>query len=514
MSRPDGVEDEFIVSNIIFCKKGKTLMKKMRKLAGLLLAMVMVFAMTAVAFAAETYSITIENKKDDHIYEAYQIFVGDLHIESAEDGEVTKTLSNVQWGANANQKGSVTDDVLDGLTAENADTYVDFATTPVATSTDKGDAYVIEGLAAGYYLVKDEDNTLTGSDDAYTCYILEVVEDSTVSPKSDVPEVEKKVDDKNDSNNTEDTTAWQDSADYDIGDAVPFQLKATLADNVEVYDTYKIVFHDTLSEGLTYNDDAKVFFGETNVTEHFTITEKDGQLTISCDNVKKFGATNSSVITVEYTARLNDKAVLGAAGNPNVVYLEYSNNPNWKPEGDETPGNTPTGETPEDKVIVFTYKVVVNKVDENSNPLTGAGFTLYKKNADGEYVAVGQELFGAELTTFKWSGLDDGDYKLEETTTPAGYNTIAPIEFTITAEHDILSDDPRLTALSGTVASGEVTFTADVNEGSLATNVVNKTGATLPETGGMGTTLFYVIGAGLVIGAAVIMITKKRMNAN
>lgn len=497
-------------------------MKNMKKLASLLLAMVMILSMATTVFAdeAETYTLTINNTTDGHTYEAYQIFVGDLNIVTAEDGTVSKTLSNVQWGANANQTGAVSDEILENLTVEAAVSYVNFKSTPVATSTDMGDTYVISGLVPGYYLIKDMDGSLAGEDDSYTEYILEVVESSTISPKSSVPEVQKKVDDKNDSNTSEDEVVWNDSADHDIGDDVPFQLKATLADNVSAYATYKIVFHDTLSAGLTYNNDAKVFFEGEDVTSYFTITEENGNLTITCNDVKAFGATNNSVIIVEYTAELNENAVIGAVGNPNVVYLEYSNNPNWKPDYvddddnpdtpnvPENPEDSPTGETPEDKVIVFTYKVIVNKVDENEAPLTGAGFTLYKKNAEGEYVQIGEELTGEALTKFEWIGLDDGDYKLVETTTPAGYNTIAPIEFTITAEHELLSDDPRLTALNG----GDL-FTGEVSTGALSADVENKAGITLPETGGMGTTMFYIIGGILVLSAVVLLVTKRRMAA-
>ena len=125
-------------------------------------------------------------------------------------------------------------------------------------------------------------------------------------------------------------------------------------------------------------------------------------------------------------------------------------------------------------------------------------------------MAVGGELKGDDMTTFTWSGLDDGDYKLVETTTPAGYNTIADIVFTITAGH-VDGASPSLSTLSGDVTSGTATFTADVTAGSLTTNVVNQSGATLPETGGIGTTIFYVVGGILVIGAGVVLVTKKRM---
>ena len=108
--------------------------------------------------------------------------------------------------------------------------------------------------------------------------------------------------------------------------------------------------------------------------------------------------------------------------------------------------------------------------------------------------------------------MDDGNYRLTETKTPAGYNTVDPIYFTITAEHDVLSDNPALTSLSGNATTGELTFTPNTTNGSLSADVVNRAGVTLPETGGMGTTLFYVAGAGLVLVAVVLLITRKRMN--
>ena len=174
--------------------------------------------------------------------------------------------------------------------------------------------------------------------------------------------------------------------------------------------------------------------------------------------------------------------------------LTYSNNPNKGGKGE-------TGKTPDDKNIVFTYKTVVNKVDQGQKSLAGAAFKLEKKQADGTYKEVKSFTAGDE-TTFEFDGLDDGDYKLTETTTPAGYNTIAPIEFTISAAHDATADEPKLTELSGNATSGEVTFAADTNAGSLTTSVVNKKGSVLPPTGGMGTTMLYVGGAALAAAAA------------
>ena len=496
-------------------------MKHSKKIASLFLALVMALALAVPAFADETtYSITINNSTEGHTYEAYQIFTGDLY-----EG----TLSNIKWGSGVSAAGQTAlgDAAAKAETIKTADDAAAFAkevagypgTVAGSANAVTDGKYVISGLAAGYYLIKDQEGSLTGDHDSYTSYILEVVKNVGVDPKNTgTPEVVKKVQDINDSMNSSITdNAWQDSADHDIGDKVPFQLTATLADNVSSYTTYKVVFHDTLSKWLTYNNDAKVTFNSTDVTSYFTINEENGSLTISCNNVKKFGATNNSVITVEYTATLNSNAVIGSAGNPNKVYLEYSNNPNKSAEGDNE-----TGKTPEDTVIVFTYKTIINKVTKNPDydpevegskeyiPLTGAEFTLQKKQADGTYKDIAV-VKNAEGTTFTFSGLDDGTYKLTETVTPASYNTIDPITFSITATH---SDgaEPALTELNGNKITGEIDFTENIPAGSLSANVINNKGAELPSTGGMGTTIFYVVGSILVLAAVVLLVTKKRMS--
>ncbi|MDO4871794.1 MAG: SpaA isopeptide-forming pilin-related protein, partial [Candidatus Saccharibacteria bacterium] len=158
---------------------------------------------------------------------------------------------------------------------------------------------------------------------------------------------------------------------------------------------------------------------------------------------------------------------------------------------------------------VFTYKTVVNKVDQNKQPLTGAGFTLYKK-VKGEWKVV-KEITAGEATKFEFTGIDDGEYKLSETTTPAGYNTIKDITFTVEATHETEADQPKLTNLSGVAASGQITFTADKDAGSLTTQVENKKGSILPSTGSIGTTVLYVAGSVLVVAAGILLVTKKRM---
>ena len=485
---------------------------KMKTLCTILLFIAMTTALAVPAFAAEG-DFTITAPDNGHTYEVYQIFTG-----SYAEG----ILSNVKWGKNGTGTvGEAVDKtVIDALTAASgSDTeklavisqYVNLESEEFGTVAAGGTLNV----PGGYYLIKDVDGALEGKEDAYTHFIVEVVGDVTITPKADVPEFEKKVEDTNDT--TGETSNWQDSADYDIGDKVPFQLKGTVADNYDDYKAYKFVFHDTESAGLTFDaSSVKVYVDGNEITTGFEVKSpaEDGHtFDVVFDDLKDINSVhNGSVITVEYESTLNGNAVIGSAGNPNTANLEFSNNPN-----DEQGGET--GETPDDTVIVFTFKTIINKVDGENQPLTGAEFTLEKKIKDDateggfrwEAVSVVKNDAG---TAFTFSGLDDGDYRLTETVTPAGYNTIDPIEFTITAEHDILSDNPALTSLNGNATTGEIEFTPSIPDGSLSTDIVNQSGATLPETGGMGTTLFYIVGSALVIGAGVLLITKRRMNAS
>ncbi|MDD6366753.1 MAG: isopeptide-forming domain-containing fimbrial protein, partial [Stecheria intestinalis] len=342
-------------------------------------------------------------------------------------------------------------------------------------------------------------------------FIVQVVGDTEATVKSGVPTVEKKVKDTNDS--TGKTSDWQDSADADINDDVEYQITGTMPSNIADYTTYKYMFTDTMSKGLTYTaKNAKITIGDKDVTDSFeeVVTTKDDGSTVvtwTCNNLKGIdGVTldKDTTVVVTYSAMLNKDAVIGSAGNPNTVNLTYSNNPNDGGKGE-------TGKTPDDKNIVFTYKVVVNKVDQDKKSLKGAAFKLEKKQPNGTYKEVGSFTAGEE-TTFTFSGLDDGNYQLTETTTPTGYNTITPIEFTISATHDTEGADPKLTELSGNATSGEAEFTPDKDAGSLTTDVVNKKGSTLPSTGGIGTTIFYVAGCAMVVLAGVMITARKKAN--
>ena len=489
-------------------------MKHTKKLASLLLALVMVFALATTAFAAENTTISAP-EGSTRTYDVYQIFTGDLH-----EG----VLSNIKWGKNGTGTvGKAVDQtILDALAAINSksdteklaviQTYVNFGSTAIGTVSDINPLTV----TTGYYLIKD--NGPVNDGEAYSLYVVQVVGPTTISPKVGTTTSDKKVKDTNDSA-ANSTTDWQDSADYDIGDAVPFKLSATIAQDYANYTHgYKLTFHDKEDAGLSFNKDSvKVYVDGTLITTGYEVVTEG--LTGGCTfevrfaNLKDIDSVHAgSVISVEYTSTLNNQAVIGSTGNKNTSHVSYTNNPN-----DEQTGEG--GKTPDDAVIVFTYKTIVNKVTKNPNydptvegseeyiPLKGAGFTLHKKNASGAYDAVGSELKGENMTTFTWSGLDDGDYKLVETTTPSGYNTIPDIEFTITATHDESSDNPTLISLSG----GDK-FTGVISTGVVSANIENQSGAQLPSTGGIGTTIFYVLGSVLVIGAAVLLVTKKRMS--
>lgn len=491
----------------------KTLKKAMSVLVSLL--MIFTFALPAFADSATTYTITAP--ATTHQYEIYQIFTGDLS-----EG----ILSNVKWGVNGTGTvGKAVDStIITELTDVNSksdrekldvvERYAKLDSTPVATISN-GQTY---SAVAGYYLIKDKDGSVSGtSADTYTTYIVKVVGNVTITPKSNVPSFEKKVKDTNDTTGA--TSDWQDSADYDIGDEVPFKLEGTVASNYADYKTYYFAFHDKAEAGLTFNKDSvKVYVDSKEITSGYNVetspADKD-TFDVVFDNLKNIADVRAgSKITVEYTATLNDKAVLGNQGNVNTAHLEFSNNPNEEQNGSN---KHETGNTPDDSVIVFTYQVVVNKTKENGDALSGAEFTLEKVLEDGTQKTVAV-VKNADGTTFTFKGLDDGDYVLTETKTPATYNTIEPIRFTVTADHEIVWDGVNrtgvLTALTGNVTSGTATFTANLDKGSLTTDVVNQSGATLPGTGGIGTTVFYVIGGLLMAAAAVLLITKKRMNSD
>ena len=486
-------------------------MNKLRKLTCLLLALMMVFAMTATASAADGESTITAPSGSTRTYEVYQIFVGDLDPES-------KVLSNVKWGKNGTgTEGQPVDEaILDALTSVNgkSDTEKMAAIENYVKLTSEKFGEVKDGqpltVPNGYYLIKDVGPVNAAAGEAYGRYVVKIVGNTTITLKVSNVTFEKKVKDTNDT--TGETSGWQDSADYDIGDSVPFQLTGTVADDFKQYTSaYYFAFHDKMEDSLDFEQNSvEVYVGNTLITDGYTLSYTPHTFDLIFDDLRDVaGVTAGSKITVEFKATLNASAKLGNQGNVNDARLEYSNNPYSEQRGT----------TNWDSVIVFTYQVVVNKYANEAvagKEKAGAAFKLEK--LVGETWTLVKDIPADETTTtFTFKGLDDGKYRLTETVTPSGFNTIDPIEFTVTADHKVTwNGEDRKTILINLngepTEAGLITFTPSVDTGTLSTDVINKSGSTLPETGGMGTTLFYVLGGVLVLAAVVLLVTKKRMS--
>ena len=523
-------------------------MKHARKLACLLLALVMVFALATTAFAA-TVTVPSDGILKNHTFTAYQIFSG------REENDI---LSDVQWGSGIGSDaflnalkadttyGNLFTDCTDAagvakvLGDNNSNTGLANKVAELAYANKTANGTTLTAgettLADGYYLVVDTTANV-GEGGAYNKALLQVVGTINITVKTDAPTVEKKVKKGN---------SYGDVADCNIGDAVEFLLIGSVPD-MSRYDTYKYIFHDTLSAGLTapaqgeikvyLSADKVVDASDAEVTGSFTITVSGQKITVSCADLKTVdGIANARYVIVKYSAVLNANAEIGLDGNTNTVKLEYSNKPDQSGSGDNNTGNTP-----EDKVIVFTYELDTTKVDgqDNTKKLKDAKFVLL--NSAGTQVAkITNGKFdgwqnlpnaGADgkitwpdntvLTSgtnglFKVTGLDEGTYKLREIAAPAGYNMresdiTVVITATTSPTWDGVTPSAALTNLA--VTADDVAGTGNTSTGIAAITVANNAGSTLPETGGMGTTIFYVLGSILVLGAVVLLVTKKRMNS-
>ena len=539
--------------------------KAMKKLMAALLAVAMVCAMAIPAFADNNPK---EDLGQNHCYDAFQIFKGDVEVK---DG-VTK-ISNVKWSESIRNPEDFLESLKNAPTissqfsnAKNAQdvltvisrwhdsdndsiAFARFVCKYIYTDANADWKPVKQGGHTngfqlddpGYYLIVDT-SSFSSSDDgdsyhAYNSFLLTVSQKNyhfQITPKVVKPTVKKEVFDNDDIGSTGDNKGWGSSADHAINEEFKFRLIATLpaSENngraYDYYDKYTVLFHDTLSEGITFDrlDKVEITSGSTTKEiEHYLLDKNSlpSSFTLRIEDVKTcvadagFNLNNGATITVTYTAHLNDKAAVNSSDNKNSVRLQYSNNP--KPG--EHWGYTPNY-TPESEVYVYTYQLNNTKYHdkaETGNELAGAGFRLYsaetcnkaqeiklKKNTDGTYSRYfgnedGEEMFSNDKGQFNVKGLDAGTYYLKETTTPAGYHTCGVTTVTIKANHTGKNVD-----LTGSTINGTTLSTSN-----LSTTIINNSGTVLPSTGGIGTTIFYVVGGGLMVAAAILLITKKRM---
>lgn len=536
--------------------------KTIKKLLAALLAVAMVCAMAIPAFAYEPWE-TEEDLNKNHDYIAFQIFKG---VISSKDNP---TLSGVTWGSHITHPDDFLEklkdapiigaqfqsiDAIDATDATDAATvqkvlavisqwsdsdddsiaFARFVCHYLYSNGDPQSTIVGHGGAIkipepGYYLIVDTINFNDG--DYYHAYNSFLLVNDThqgeynviINHKVVKPTVEKKVYD-NDNNDISSAGGWGSSADHAINEKFQFQLTATLPDSTnrayDYYDKYSVIFHDTLSEGITYDKLDSVVINSnghtydiTNDTSKYTITESQNSFVVKIPDVKTcaegLDLNDGATITVTYTAHLNDKAYVntrsGSTENKNSVQLQYSNNPR--------PGEY-WGTTPKSEVYVYTYQLNNTKraEKEDGTPLPGAGFRLYsneachdedeiklKMNDDGTYSrdfsteGKGVEMISGQDGQFNVKGLDAGTYYLKETTPPSGYSACANKEIVISATHN----------------GNHV----ELDSSKLSTTIINKKdgGITLPSTGGIGTTIFYVVGGGLMVAAIVLLVTKKRM---
>ena len=553
-----------------------------------------VMAPVTMAFAAEVSTVTFSDTGYDKTstYKGIQIFKATV---TTTDG--AKTVSNIKWASDDAEAAVVAaiqekdrsynsenaQDAADWL-SDNAGTDSKVASdnvlSSIAAKLDGKDGWQtttagspsLSGLDAGYWLFL----TATAgkpdgkSTDGFTSPVYAVIDGestTTVTPKKDVPTVEKKVLDDADavSDDIKGSDKWKDVADSQIGQEVNYKLTGTIASNYATFSTYAYKFTDVLSDGLDYVDGSV----EVYAVNHDVYNKIEGsKYEVACanntltvdfkvDGTKKglkdvADVDANTQIVVFYKAKLNSNAVIGNAandkkgGNPNTVKLEYSNNPYA----------AGTGETLEDTVADFAFKLNLNKVDQGTEEgLAGAVFTIQSDdaNTNGQYVAskdaagvvAGQLVPVTDVNhlpdyvmftsgndgKIAVSGLDAGSYKVTEVKAPDdSYTKANPFTFKITAKYDdatmkvtelkakVSESDKGRTdiafgTLDGTAGDNKLTGTDGTNAaaGEVTINVGNTKSVGLPLTGLNGVTLTWIAGgAVLCIGVAHLIRSRKQ----
>ena len=472
-------------------------MKLFKKLAGMLLAMIMVLSMSTVAFAAQgtndnSGSITINNAEEGHTYNAYQILVLESYNTEAKAYSYKANSDWADWLITQTQYVSIDDqgyvtwvkDADPAAFAKAALAHAEEANiNPVATKTADGTTVKFEKLNLGYYLVDTTLGTLCSLDTA--------VSDVEMFEKNEQPPVKKEV--KEDS-----TGNWGDENTAEIGQTVEFRSTIGAKPGAQGY-----VLHDVMSAGLTLDPDSIEATGlkkgqDANSGDYHVVTTG---LSDGCTFEVVFHQsyldtiTTNTDIVVTYSAVVNENAQVSPSANPNKTTLKYGEDS----EFETVPSETKT----------YTFKVDVVKTDDKDKVLDGAQFKLYDaktggneialvKVSDGVYRLAKDGETGVEYITtvngqLEIKGFDaNTNYYLEETKAPDGYNKLAE-----RVEIAVKEANLEASVSNDTWQSGGV-------------HIVNKAGDLLPTTGGMGTTILYIIGGVLVIGAGAVLIIRRR----
>ena len=428
----------------------------------------------------------------------------------------------------------------------------------VNSQTDS--AYPITVTAPGYYLI-EETSVPTGA--TVSRYMLKVAGDTTVSPKRPEPTINKTIVGGSDLGKANNVS---------IGQAVNYSITSTVPD-MTGYNKYFFVINDDMAAGLTFNNDVAITIGETTLTPSQFEVQTDSSETdnhtfqiVFNDFYNTWKAHSGDTISVTYSATLNENADRTTAGNINTATLTYSNNPNvtstgtnepTPPQGELTPGD-PVGTTPQSQTKTYTANIKLTKKDGLGNLLTGAKFqisgtsanvvlvngTAYQlDNTNGTYYKLKNGTFttaapdgnedsydgtdkykvvtdASSSTTYsnickeayvnsngelEFGGLGAGTYTISEIVTPAGYNSIPDMRIVIDGTGNTFTSPAWSATKDGDAVNMSDTAT-------VAFDVINNVGSTLPSTGGIGTKLFYIIGGFLVAGSVIFFVTKKRMN--
>ncbi len=547
-------------------------MKKIKNLKKIVAAILILTFMVNLCLTVKanttgkTHTITITGAGSGHEYVVYQVFTGNLK-------ESTGEMGDIEWGTGVESttllealKASTTkiqertfngegvaettgnEKELKEIFADCDEAYeVAVALSPYEDSSDvirefaqiignnlkgegvkavaSGDNYTVSGLTTGYYFIKDNKSVET---EAQTRYILNLVKDSTIAVKADAPTMELKV---NDSKNS-----YVEALDYQIGDTVEFQMIGKLPNQSTFsdYSQYKYIFHIELPEGLDYIDNSfKVTLKQGSTTTDIKVNFDDSiledEVTIGCENIKTIEAiskltdTENAEIVVTYNAKLNGTTTK-TTKNVTNAYLEFSDNPNKT-------GASSTSTTLKNAASVYTYVLDIEKINGKiqTQKLDGVGFKIYEGTIETpienkKWAKIGEnglitewvtneadatEMFtqnGGQLNIY---GLDNKTYVLKETTTLDGFNTRDDMQFTISSTIGNTEKAQNVNTLKLAIKDGN-NAEGDTNSLKFTLQVLNYPGGLLPETGGIGTVIFYVIGGILIVSAIILILPKKK----